>query len=71
MNYLDLINNGLLDAEFPYPLAFETAYNMGNNLLDLANVLIELFVKFINLSWGIILLLLIVLLTRIFFRIMK
>lgn len=64
MTYIDLINNGMLDPLFPYPLAFETCYNLANQIIDL-------FIKFINLSWGIILLLLIVLVTRILFRIMK
>lgn len=64
MSYVDLINQGLLDPLFPYPLAFETAYNLACQIIDL-------FVKFINLSWGIILLLIIVLVTRVIFRIMK
>lgn len=64
MSYIDLINNGLLDPNFPYPLAFETCYNLALEFLDL-------LIKIINFSWGIILLLLIVLVTRIIFRIMK
>lgn len=71
MNWIDLTNSGLLDAQFPYPLAFETLYNLANQGLDLLRLLCDLLNKFINLGWGIILLLLIVLLTRIFFRIMK
>lgn len=64
MSYIDLINNGLLDPNFPYPLAFETCYNLALELIDL-------FIKLINFGWGIVLLLLIVLVTRIIFRIMK
>lgn len=64
MNYIDLINNGLLDANFPYPLAFETCYNLALEILDL-------FVKLLNFGWGVVLLLIIVLVTRIIFRIMK
>lgn len=71
MNWIDLTNSGLLDAQFPYPLAFETFYNLANQGLELLRLLSDLLNKFINLGWGIILLLLIVLLTRIFFRIMK
>ena len=60
MSYVDLINNGLLDSNFPYPLAFETCYNLAAQIIDL-------FVKLINFGWGIILLLIIVLVTRIIF----
>lgn len=71
MNWVDLTNAGLLDAQFPYPLAFETLYNLALQGIELLKLLCDLLSKFINLGWGFILVIVLVLITRIFFRIMK
>ena len=71
MTWIDLTNAGLLDAQFPYPLAFETCYNLALQIVDLLKVLCDLLGKFINLGWGLILVIMLVLITRIFFRFMK
>lgn len=35
LTYADLMNNALLDPNFPYPMAFETCYNIAVQLIDL------------------------------------
>lgn len=64
MTYIDLINNGLLDSLFPYPLAFETAYNLCMQLFDILT-------KMVNLGWGAIILCLCVLFSRLCFKLMR
>lgn len=71
MSWVDLTNSGLLDAQFPYPLAFETCYNLAIECIDLLKLLCDLLNKFINLGWGFIFIVIIVLSMRVFFRMMK
>lgn len=54
----------LYDTTFPYPIAYENAYNLALQLSDLLQ-------KNLALLWAIILILIIVIVTRIWFRIMQ
>lgn len=54
----------LYDANFPYPIAYENAYNMAMQLSDLLQ-------KNLNLLWAIIFILVLVIVTRICFRLMQ
>ena len=71
MSWIDLTNSGLLDAQFPYPLAFETCYNLAIQGIELLKLLCDLLNKFINLGWGFLFLIMIFVLCRIFFKIMS
>lgn len=64
MSWIDLTNQGLLDAQFPYPLAFETCYNLA---LDFYNALSWLS----NLLLVLVIIMVLVLITRIFWVIIR
>lgn len=58
VTWVDLTNSGQLDPLFPYPLAFETCYNLAVKFLDAFSLLS-------NFLLAIIIILVLVLLTRI------
>ena len=64
MSYLDLINAGLLDEYFPYPLAFETCYNLATQFINLLTYALN-FLAFFVVAW------LIVFITKSIFSFMK
>lgn len=64
MDYASLIANNLLDENFPYPEAFETAYNLATKLLDS-------FQFFNNLLMVIVVILVLVLITKILWMLIR
>lgn len=59
-----LQNNALMDANFPYPMAFETAYNLAIKFLDALQL-------FNNLMVVVIVLMVLVVLTRILWTMIR